>query len=194
MEEIELINGNWAQTTASILFNINNKLDIIDVNNIITTIDNNTKSDINVLRSDISVISSDIDTISVDNDIIKYGVTNILNRVNSISVVKEVKTILRPSNKERKPFKSRIQYIKPPQPHTHTIIYIMDMDLRQGYSMSYRVDIQPGVHTFDTRLSWLISGDRRRLLWKDTLTDDIIKIYNNLGITDLDIIKKSRLG
>jgi hypothetical protein len=194
MEEIELVNGNWAQTTASILFNINKKLSTIDVNNIITSIDENTKSDINILRSDIGVISSDIGTINVDNDIIKTGVTNILNRVNSISVVKEVKTILKPSNKERKPFKSRIQYIKQPEVHIHTIIYIMDMELRQGYSVSYRIDLQPGVHTFDTRLSWLISGDRRRLLWSGTLTDDIILIYNKLGITDLNIIKKSRLG
>jgi len=70
----------------------------------------------------------------------------------------------------------------------------MDMFLRQGHSEPYRIDIAPGVYTNDSRLSWLVSGDKRRLTYNGELTQDILDIYNKYGITDIEVIKKSRVS
>jgi hypothetical protein len=196
MEEIELVNGNWPQTTASILYNINKKLNSIDLDSIITKIDQNTKSDINILKLDTNVIKSDINVLHSDSNTIKYNISSILNRVNSLSIVKEIRTIKEPIMKERLPFRNNTIQKKPSisdPVYFDEKMYIIDMDLRQGYSESYKIDLPYG-HTYDTRLSWLISGDKRRLLWRGELTNDIILIYNSLGITDINIIKKSKLS
>lgn len=170
------------------------KSDLINILNDI----NNLKIDNNSIKSSlIGVLSklNGIEDLKSDNSIIITEISNVMNRLNSLSIVKEIRTNCKEPKKERIPFyKKGVIHKNPNHIEVHSRIYIMDMDLRQGYGEQYRIDLQPGVHTYDWRLSWLISGDRRRLLWRGELTDDILEIYRKLGITDIDIIKKSKLS
>lgn len=216
MEHIELINGSWVQTFTNILNVINNKLNNTEIDDIIRSIDERI-SDEEILQL-CSIILNKLSTLSNDSTNL-YGLVNfILNKINSMSVVSD-KILDRVNSLSvvnqiivRKPHcEERIHhYRKRCDIKRHNIIpksiiekelrdrcndnktFIMDMELKQGYTKQYEIIIKEGVHTYDWRLSWLISGNKRRLLWRDTLTSDIIEIYRKFGITDLEVINRSK--
>ena len=205
METIELINGSWVQTFTKILYDINTKLNDDEINLIIKRIDERFVNDITSLQVDntfiknnvVSILNrlNDFEKLKLDNNYIKDEIKLVLNRLNSLSIIKEVK-VIKPVlvEKERKHFHRERQQIQEVKCQVEEKVYVMDMFLKSGHSEGYRIDVSPGAYTHDWRLSWLISGDKRRLLHCVELTDDILEIYKKYGITDIEIIKKSRLS
>lgn len=211
MREVEVINGSWVQTIAYILYDIDNKLNDTTIEDIIRRIEERFTEDISFLKSDNNNIKENVNIvldklkelndIKSDNDKIKYDVTSVMNRLNSISVVNQI-VIKQPVTERTRNFRPRtetprqnIQLKQLEKEHNckNNETFMMDMDLTSGYTEQYKIIIQEGVHTYDWRLSWLISGNKRKLLYKGELTEDILSIYKKLGIVDIDIIKKARL-
>ncbi len=240
MNNFELINGSWQQTLASILYDIYQKLDDTEIDDIIRSIDDRISDEeildllgiilnkINLLKTDsvdinnniilLSSIVSNIllntmslktDNVNIKNNIVtlsgivsnillniislKTDVNTIMNRVNGLSVVNKI-TIM-----QRQPVRDRVIKhrecrgpIELPK-KIEDITFLIDMELREGHSDGYKIYI-PGGYTYDSRLSWLINGNKRRLFYMGELTDDILDIYRSYNIIDIEVIKKSRLN
>lgn len=205
--QFELINGSWVQTFTSILYDIDQKLSDTEIDDIIRKIDENFENDINSLKVDSNVVKynlmrviDEVNNIKYSNGIISENVDKILDRVNALSIVKEIRhNGCKPKVEEKKVHYRKDPCRLPHRPLPKPIekecdkVYVIDMFLRAGYSEQYKIYIEGG-YTYDWRLSWLISGNKRRLLHMGELTDDLIKIYNSYGIYDIDIINKSRLS
>ena len=207
----ELINGSWQQTLATILYDIDQKLNDTEIGDIIKRIDDRI-SDEEILdllgiilnkitslqtdnidvKNDIIILSNIISNILLNTISLRTDVTKIYNRVNSLSVVNKVVIIEKPIEK------IRIKRDKHCKVYNNievkeNITFLIDMNIIEGHSEPYKIYI-PGGYTYDSRLSWLVSGNKRRLLYIGELTDDLIKIYNSYNILDTDIIKKSRIN
>jgi hypothetical protein len=126
--------------------------------------------------------------VSLRNDISK-----VIDRVNNISVVNKITVIQKPITKERViKYRECKKHIELPR-KVEDITFLIDMELRQGHSDGYKIYLPYG-YTYDSRFSWLISGNKRRLLHMGELTNDMIEIYKSYNITDIEVIKKSKLN
>lgn len=207
----ELINGSWQQTLATILYDIDQKLNDTEISDIIKRIDDRI-SDEDILellgiilnkltslqtdnidvKSDIISLSNIISTILINTISLRTDISKISNRVNSLSIVNKVVVVEKPIEK------IRIKRERPCKIYNNieikeNITFLIDMELIQGHSEPYKIYI-PGGYTYDSRLSWLISGSKRRLLYLGDLTDDLLEIYKSYNILDVEIIKKSRIN
>jgi hypothetical protein len=210
--DLQLVNGSWQQTLATILNDIYQKLEDTEIDDIIRRIDDRISDEemLDLLGTILNKITSlQTDNVDVKNNIItlsniisnlllgmlsiRTDVTKIMNRVNGLSVVNKVTIIEKPIVKERV-IKQR-ECRKPIQPpkKVEDITFVIDMELRQGHSDGYKIYLPYG-YTYDSRFSWLISGNKRRLLHVGELSDDMIEIYKNYNITDIEVIKKSRIN
>ena len=242
MNNFELINGSWQQTLATILYDIYQKLDDTEIDDIIRRIDdrisdeeildlleiilnkitslqtdndeirNNIINVSNIISNVLGIILNKITSLQTDseevkNNIIKLSniisnvllsmlsiktdVTKVMNRVNSLSVVNKVTIIQKEPTKERivrhRECKRPIELPK----KIEDVTFLIDMELRQGHSDGYKIYLPYG-YTYDSRFSWLISGNKRRLLHIGDLTDDMLEVYKSYNITDIEVIKKSR--
>lgn len=240
MNNFELINGSWQQTLATILYDIYQKLDDTEIDDIIRSIDDRISDEeilevlavilnkVNLIKTDsvdinnniillsgivsnilLNTISLKNDNVNIKNDILllsniisnillntislKTDVNKVMNRVNSLSIVNKVTIIQKQPTKERviKHRECRRPIELPKK--IEDITFLIDMELREGHSDGYKIYI-PGGYTYDSRLSWLISGNKRRLMYMGELTDDILNIYRSYNITDIEVIQKSRLS
>lgn len=66
-----------------------------------------------------------------------------------------------------------------------------DMELKDGYFQQYKIYLNDK-YIYDIRLFWLIKEDKRRLVYNSDLTNEIIKLFNDYGLTDMDVIKDSK--
>jgi len=210
--ELQLINGSWQQTLATILNDIYQKLEDTEIDDIIRRIDDRISDEemIDLLGIILNKITSlQTDNVEVKNNIItlsniisnvllnmlsiKTDVTKIMNRVNSLSVVNKVTIIEKPIVKERViRHRECRRPIEPPK-KIEDVTFLIDMELRQGHSDGYKIYLPYG-YTYDSRFSWLISGNKRRLLHVGELSDDMVEIYKSYNITDIEVIKKSRMN
>ena len=208
----ELINGSWQQTLASILYDIYQKLDDTEIDDIIRSIDDkisdeeilellgiilnkitSLKTDSVDIKNNILLLSNVISNILLNVVSLRGDISRIMNRVNSLSVVNKITIIQKPITTDRVlRHRECSRPIEPPK-KIEDITFLIDMELRQGHSDAYKIYLPYG-HTYDSRLSWLISGNKRRLFYMGELTDDILDIYKSYNITDIEVIKKSRLN
>jgi hypothetical protein len=210
--ELQLVNGSWQQTLATILNDIYQKLEDTEIDDIIRRIDDRISDEemLDLLGTILNKITSlQTDNVDVKNNIItlsniisnvllgmlsiRTDVTKIMNRVNGLSVVNKVTIIEKPIVKERviRQRESRKPIQQPKK--VEDITFLIDMELRQGHSDGYKIYLPYG-YTYDSRFSWLISGNKRRLLHVGELSDDMIQIYKSYNITDIEVIKKSRIN
>lgn len=189
--EIELINGSWVQTFTSILNDINSKLNDTEIDDIIRNIDDKI-SDEEILSISNTILNK-LYLLENNNIDLSDKIDLILDRVNSISFVKEIVHCKKPRLQAPRHKFVRIDRPKVEEKPVEETSYVIDMSLTCGYSEPYKVWLDSSVFTYDWRLTWLVRGNKRRLLYKTELTDDIISIYKKLGITDINIIKKARL-
>lgn len=188
--EIELVNGSWSQTFAYILQDINNKLKDREIEDIIRRIDDKI-SDEEIIQL-CNYIIGKIKSLEINDVTILNKLDSIFSRVNSISVIREIKVYKEKCKVEpRKRFR-RVEKVEPYHYICNDdITYIIDMDIYEGYTEPYKVYLDECVFTYDWRLFWLVNGNKRRLMYKGELKDDMIRVYNKYGIYDIDIIKKS---
>lgn len=205
---IEVINGSWQQTLATILNEVRLKLNDDEIDNIIKRIDDRI-SDEDIIEllgeviSKLTTLSTDNieikDTISLIFKVISGLLTNmvslkkdidsIITRLDSISIVHKTVIIQKPIETERiKRHNRKDDFIKI---IPEDITFIVDMNISNGYSQPYRIYLGDGIWTNHDRLSWLVSGNRRRLTYTGNLTSDILKIYESYGIKNKVIIEKS---
>lgn len=210
--EFQLINGSWQQTLATILYDIYQKLDDTEIDDIIRSIDDKIsdeeilellgiilnkitliETDNDDIKNNIITLSNIISNILLNTISLKVDINKIMNRVNSLSVVNKVIVM------QKQPIRERVirhRECKRPieQPKKiEDITFLIDMELRQGHSDGYKIYLPYG-YTYDSRFSWLISGNKRRLMHVGDLTDDMLQIYKSYNITDIEVIKKSRLS
>jgi hypothetical protein len=208
----ELINGSWQQTLATILYNIEVKLNDNEIGDIIRRIDatisdeeilellgivlqkiTSLKTDNIDIKNDILLLSSVVSNILMNIISLKSDFSSVMNRVNSLSIVNKVTVVEKPIVKERFVRQRECRVVTPPVKKIEDVTFLMDMELRAGHSDGYKIYLPYG-YTYDSRFSWLISGNKRRLLHVGELTDDMLEIYKSYNITDIEVIKKSRLN
>lgn len=181
-EEIKLINGSWVQTLATILNSINEQLqnteiddiirridatiadeDILDLLNRVVLIISNTQSDISLLKLQNNVLNQKLDILqSIVNELLQKRML----------VVREVVIREPPKLEYKKNTGVRLPYTQIEKKIESDETFVIDQTLTSGYNEQV-VELEWWGYRY-LNGSWLINGNRRRLITEDM---ELLKKY-----------------